>query len=58
MMSEHYGNTDDPIGAYAAEQPPVFLQVHVPPRSGPNFEYLKSISGVLKGVALVSKHGI
>ena len=48
MMVEHQTSTDDPIGAYAREPPPVFSQVHLPDRTKLNLEYLKSLPGILK----------
>ena len=47
-------STDDPIGAYAREPPPIFSQIHLPETTRINTEYLKSLPGILKITTIVS----
>ena len=54
MMAEHRTSTDDPIGAYAREAPPIFSQVHIPEKHKINVEYIKSLPGIMKILAIVS----
>ena len=54
MMTEHRTSIDDPIGEYARETPPIFSQVHIPEKSKINAEYIKSLPGIMKILAIVS----
>ena len=53
-MMTPQNSTDDPIGAYARESPPVFSQIHLPETPRLNTEYLKSLPGVMKITTIVS----
>ena len=58
MMTEHRTSTDDPIGAYAREAPPIFSQIHIPEKNKINLEYIKSLPGIMKILSIVSTRKI